>query len=203
MPKGFEKFFPDLNQIAIVNSKLKAISKSDLIPFKNLTDLILYQNQIEVLENDLFERNLLLKMIDFESNKLQYIGENTLTPLTKLESADFELNPCISLSTSSLLAIQISKMKADIKLKCTKRPSAITCDEKLKDASDQISDFQTRLGRRMFELEMNQLKLKSTENSLRMLQEKLADKVKENNNFNTTLNSLKTSSEKLQKIILN
>jgi FtsZ-binding cell division protein ZapB len=41
--------------------------------------------------------------------------------------------------------------------------------------------------------------LRENDNSLRVLQEKLAEKVKENSNFNTTLNSLKTSSEKLQK----
>lgn len=96
LPEGIADIFPHLEVISIVNSNLKAIKGSDLKPFLELKELYLYGNKLEKLDSNLFESNPDIQLIDFNSNRLKFIGKDVLKPLTKLEYADFEGNNCIN-----------------------------------------------------------------------------------------------------------
>lgn len=84
IPSGLEKFFPNLEGLRLSTSKLKAIDRCDLEPFKGLRSLDLQQNQLEFLFDDLFEYNPELEFINLGANKLQLIGSRVLEHLPKL-----------------------------------------------------------------------------------------------------------------------
>lgn len=96
MPKGLDQFFPDLEAIWIENSELKVIEQEDFKNFRNLKDLYMVNNKIEKLDSDLFQFNPELRAIQFNANKIKVIGRNILSPLTKLDQADFSNNDCIN-----------------------------------------------------------------------------------------------------------
>jgi hypothetical protein len=94
-PRGLGNNFPALEGLALINSNLMALEKCNLEPFTNLTELIMYKNQIEILTSDLFERNPNIRSINFRENKLKVIGENLLSSLTFFKDGKFERNVCI------------------------------------------------------------------------------------------------------------
>lgn len=96
MPKGLDKFFPDLEAIWIENSELRTIEQDDLKPFSSLKDLYMVNNKIDKLDSDLFQFNPELRAIQFNANKIKFIGRNILSPLPRLDQADFSNNDCIN-----------------------------------------------------------------------------------------------------------
>lgn len=97
MPKGFEKFFSQIELIEIMGSKLQQIEKEDLSPFPLLKELRLESNEyLEYLPADLFEANPEIVTLYFRSNKLKYFGDNIFAPLSKLKNAIFKYNICIN-----------------------------------------------------------------------------------------------------------
>lgn len=101
LPSGIEKLLPNIEALSIVGTKLKSICKSDLEPFRNLQELYLQQGELDTLSSDLFEANLELRSVSFRTNRLQFIGQNLLAPLRKLELANFELNKCVNKNASN------------------------------------------------------------------------------------------------------
>lgn len=95
IPKGLERFYPDLEGLAVYHSSLQEIDKSDLKPFPKLKMLHLAYNDIEVLPSDLFEYSSELRHMNFHTNKLKTVGNDILKQLQKLEVAYFDNNPCI------------------------------------------------------------------------------------------------------------
>lgn len=96
VPKGIEKFFPQLTGISFSQSKLKAIEKSDIKPFNKLRILYIANNEVEQLSDDLFEFNAELVVFVAANNSLKSIGSNIFTALTNLEYVDFRGNICIN-----------------------------------------------------------------------------------------------------------
>ena len=72
-PKGIEKIFKNLQGISISNSGLQEITQSDLSVFPELVNLILTQNNIQVLEQGLFDINPKLTYINLNWNKISQI----------------------------------------------------------------------------------------------------------------------------------
>ena len=67
LPKGIDRFFPNLNGLAVWSSKLKSLSQDDL---KNLTQVLsmtFNDNELEFLDEDLFFQ-------DFKSSVLRRIN---------------------------------------------------------------------------------------------------------------------------------
>lgn len=93
VPPGLTKIFPNLKMLAIKNSRLEAISKDDLIEYKNIEKLICSQNKIEFLPGDLFEGFKNLQWIEFWENKLGVIEPNIFDELDNLIYVDIEGNP--------------------------------------------------------------------------------------------------------------
>lgn len=115
-PKGLEKFFPNLKNISLKNSELKAITQNDLKPFTELKKLHLRFNEIEKLDGDLFKFNLKLEVIDFTGNKITTVGVNLLQPLTNLHKAFFRSNDCIDLA--GLTPTGLQELKAELETRC-------------------------------------------------------------------------------------
>jgi Leucine-rich repeat (LRR) protein len=95
-PKGINKFFPNINRLDVDNCQLKKINKTDLEVFPELRELTLADNNIEVLEDDLFSENRELYYIWLSNNKIKFVGENTFASLKHLETLYLEHNLCIS-----------------------------------------------------------------------------------------------------------
>lgn len=118
LPAGNANLLPNLEAIQIYKSSLKSIARRDLEPFKSLTDLIVHLNDVETLDDDLFESNHELRNIYFIKNKLTYIGGNIFKPLVKLDRAFFKDNICIN--QSAFGPIQLKELKTKIRRTCLK-----------------------------------------------------------------------------------
>jgi Leucine-rich repeat (LRR) protein len=138
MPEELEHFFPDLEGIRIAHSGLKIIEKSDIQAFENLKHLYLNDNDLESLEDSLFESNPALKVIDFTNNKLKVVGENILQPLINLEVAHFQNNICIDIVASTWNS-KISRLISELKEKCA------APELELEKALAEIAKLKTKL----------------------------------------------------------
>ncbi|KAG5669388.1 hypothetical protein PVAND_017275 [Polypedilum vanderplanki] len=95
-PKGIDKFFPNLQFIAIWTTELKEIRQSDLAPFTKLRILSIWNNQIEVLEKDLLQFNTEIEYIGFGKNNIKFVDGKIFNHLRKLHTFHFDGNDCVS-----------------------------------------------------------------------------------------------------------
>jgi len=94
-PRGLNKFFKNLQGLAINYSGLKEIHQRDLKDFPKLELLYLFGNNLEILEENLFEFNPNLEIISLRYNKITHIDPNVFSKQNKLHSLNFESNKCI------------------------------------------------------------------------------------------------------------
>jgi len=92
VPQGLTKIFPNLKILDIDGSKLKKISKNDLVEYKNCEKLLFGRNELEFLPDDLFEDFINLEYIAFFNNKLKFIMPSILDGLKKLKYVGFSGN---------------------------------------------------------------------------------------------------------------
>lgn len=97
-PTQLEAFFRSLAIIDIRHSHLKEIHQAHIKPFPKLRGIVLYDNDIEILENGIFDYNLNLEMVWMNQNKLVHIDLNVFDNLSKLTYLSFESNVCISMN---------------------------------------------------------------------------------------------------------
>jgi hypothetical protein len=96
LPERIEKFFPNINEVQIINSSLTEIDKFDLKAFKDLEFLNLPHNKLEVLKNDLFVFTPKLRYVYINNNNLKFIDERLFDVIRATNFlASFEFNPCI------------------------------------------------------------------------------------------------------------
>ncbi|KAG5668989.1 hypothetical protein PVAND_016892 [Polypedilum vanderplanki] len=95
-PKGLEKIFKNLLMIDINYGRLKEIHQNDFSPFPQLKSLELFENDIEVLEDDLFKFNPNLEMIWLSSNKIFHVSPTAFAAIKNLRYISFDSNPCAS-----------------------------------------------------------------------------------------------------------
>jgi BTB/POZ domain len=99
IPRGLEKFFPNLIYLEMIYCGIKTISRNDLVGLENLESLILGCNPLESLPNDLFADMKKLKNIRFRNSKLTTMSSRLLEPVKDtLEAADFRDNTRINAS---------------------------------------------------------------------------------------------------------
>jgi Leucine-rich repeat (LRR) protein len=116
IPEGIEKFFPNLEAIAIQSSKLKKIDKKDFENFPKLKGLFLNLNEIEFIPGNLFEANPELVELEFSDNPVTQIGHDLVTHLTKLKEVRFTGNNCIN---KNYFESQISLFSSDLSKNCS------------------------------------------------------------------------------------
>ena len=91
-PKGFEKIYPNLNAISIMNLGFNRITAEDLKPFPNLKHLILYKNNLTIIEEDLFQHNPGLESVSFSHNQIVHIDPQVFSHLGGLKWLRLEGN---------------------------------------------------------------------------------------------------------------
>lgn len=95
--KGIEKILENIMMFRIKSCRLLEIHQSDLKPFTKLVFINLGNNEIKILEKGLFDFNLDLQVVGFESNKIVHIDSNIFDNLLNLDHFWFEENPCIDI----------------------------------------------------------------------------------------------------------
>jgi hypothetical protein len=97
-PRGLNKFFKNLIGIGIYATKMKEIHQSDLKVFPKLRVLFLDYNNLEILEENLFEFNPNLEYIHLGYNKISHIDSKVFDKLTKFKHLDLQSNTCITMN---------------------------------------------------------------------------------------------------------
>lgn len=97
-PRMITKFFKNIESVQLHKSALKKLSKDDLEQFgEKLKKLYMHQdNDIEVIEADLFEHNPNLEEIYLQDNKIRHIEDGTFDGLQKLKELRLHGNTCTS-----------------------------------------------------------------------------------------------------------
>jgi hypothetical protein len=85
-PEGIDKVFVNIFWIAIHKSNLNEISQSDLKVFPELKYLYLDENQLEVLNADLFKYNTKLELIWIYKNPFKHIDAKVFSSLGLLRT---------------------------------------------------------------------------------------------------------------------
>jgi hypothetical protein len=83
-PKNLDKVFPNLEAIAILHTKLQAITQDDLKVFPRLKFINIFKNQLKVITADTFRFNPKLERIDLDNNLIFHIEPHTFDGLRKL-----------------------------------------------------------------------------------------------------------------------
>ncbi|KAG5667095.1 hypothetical protein PVAND_015094 [Polypedilum vanderplanki] len=96
VPTGIEKLFLNLKHFRIGDTYLKEVTKNDLEPFKELTALSFFYNNIEFIEKDLFIHNPHLEFIWLEKNKIKQIWPSVFDHLKSLKNLCLLNNKCVS-----------------------------------------------------------------------------------------------------------
>jgi Leucine-rich repeat (LRR) protein len=117
VPRLTGKMAKRLENLEISECGLKEIRKEDLQQFPQLKILTLEENDLEWLEDGLFEFNPELKKIYFSYNEnLNYIGPNLLESLPKLGVAGFMYAGCIRFF--ALGREELEELKTKLKTFC-------------------------------------------------------------------------------------
>ncbi|XP_070504474.1 leucine-rich repeat-containing protein 70-like [Chironomus tepperi] len=115
-PRGLEKFFPNLKGIFIKNGRLKEIQQSDFRGYSELLYIELNGNDIEVLEDGVFDFIPQIKIIWLSENKIIHVGENVFNNLNNLVILYFK-NTCTSINIQDFQSESIRTLK-NLKEKC-------------------------------------------------------------------------------------
>lgn len=99
-PTNLENVFGNLKLIALMDSKLKMITKENIQPFSNLRYLILEGNEIETIYEDTFMYNPKLKFIQLNHNQIRHIDSLSFVNLNNLRLLALGNNTCDWLYTA-------------------------------------------------------------------------------------------------------
>lgn len=91
IPRNIESFLPNLRAIRIQDSKLKEISKFDIAPFPALVTLALIGNELQFLNDDLFDYNTKIKSLTLNDTNILIVNGAILMPLN-LSVLEFQLH---------------------------------------------------------------------------------------------------------------
>ncbi|CAG9810301.1 unnamed protein product [Chironomus riparius] len=130
-PKGLEEIFKNLKLIWIQSCQLKEIHQSDLIVFPNLVYFNLLNNDIEVIEEGIFDFNPNLILLGIQESKIIHIDPNVFDHLTNLKHFWLSYVPCIAQSINDSKDKVQEAIKV-IKSKCS-HSKFLSIDSQLKN----------------------------------------------------------------------
>lgn len=93
-PRGLEKFFKNLQAIYLEHGRLQEVHQRDFSPYSDLKALYLGNNDIQVLEDGLFDFNVNLEFVSFWGSKIIHIDEGAFKNLQKLSHLWLNYNNC-------------------------------------------------------------------------------------------------------------
>lgn len=149
--------FKNIKGVEISNCHLKQINQNDLKLLPELEFLALTNNDIKLLEDNLFSYNLNLEVVDFSGNGLFLMGITIFSNLEKLHSLD--IRPCLSTyyeKNSFIIKSQIQH----INLECIDLEMA-SIVKRIRSAENEvksISSTSTALIQNILELNRNNIR---------------------------------------------
>lgn len=115
-PQNLHEFFPHLEILQVYGSNLREVSGNDLRNFsESLKFLWLSTNEIEIIEQNLFENTKNLEWVDFSYNKINHVDARSFESLTQLKSLAFDTNLCHSgnaVNDPTAVAVLVDKIEA-------------------------------------------------------------------------------------------
>jgi len=90
---NLNKFLPNL-EVILFEKGLTEIHKEELAQFPKLKSLYLSNNELQVIEPDLFINNLNLQLIFLDNCKIKSVAPKVFDGLKSLAHLGFENNPC-------------------------------------------------------------------------------------------------------------
>lgn len=127
-PQGITKTFSNLLAIYMNDGVLSEIHQADLQPFPQLRYLDLFENQLEVIEADLFKFNEHLEVIWLSNNRIEHINPKVFDHLTKLNFLYLMDNVCIQQSETN--QTHVKKLIQNVKEKCSNEKKFTTTTTK-------------------------------------------------------------------------
>lgn len=116
-PSGLDYIFVNLQLISISYGRIKEVHRTDLRPFPKLITIYLDNNDIEVIEDNLFGFNPDLQAVSFVSNKLVHVGQRAFDNLNQLRYLWLNKNPCIDGEAFNDTAL-VRKLVQNVKSQC-------------------------------------------------------------------------------------
>lgn len=152
-PRGIEKFFKNLQLIAIQSSRLKTISSTDLQPFPNLLNLDLGANEIYSLSEEVFKFNTKVRALYLHTNQITEVYPEVFDNLKQLIYLYLKPNKCINLDAHNSTT-DIQNVILEVKILCTKQPTTTTevpeslecsvnCSSNISELSEDLKTFET------------------------------------------------------------
>lgn len=92
---NLNKFFPNLETV-LFEKGMTEIHKEELAQFPNMKRLYLSNNELQVIEADLFKNNKNLQLIFMDNCKIKSVASNVFDGLDSLTYLGFQNNQCYS-----------------------------------------------------------------------------------------------------------
>ncbi|KAL7011514.1 hypothetical protein ACKWTF_014298 [Chironomus riparius] len=132
-PRILSKNYQNLKMITFQDCKMKEVHQLDLKPFPNLVHFSVKLNEIEVIEQGLFDFNLNLEYISFLQNNIVHIDSNVFDSLIKLRWFFMDPDSCLTNSKSvSDTKEQVVEVIKIVKSNCT-NSEFLSLDAQLKN----------------------------------------------------------------------
>lgn len=143
MPEFEASFARQMLGLKVTDCYMKSIEKDDLRQFPDLTHLDLSDNEIEWLDDDLFEFSSKVRIVNFDANRISMIGARTWEPLKNLQVIFFIRNEC--LSTLAYTNSEILELQAKFLTQCAYDSEIIEEKKrKLEEEFPRMSDVQVK-----------------------------------------------------------
>ncbi|XP_070507834.1 uncharacterized protein MAL8P1.12-like [Chironomus tepperi] len=216
-PSNLDEKFKNLLALKIKYGRLKEIHQDDLKKFSKLRYLNLDENNIEALDDDLFEFNTELELIWFGKNKIKSIGRSTFDKLSQLSDLDLLGNICTKERISGakvkpgISKIKLQCFKPDMELENLKQQYQIlkTKNKKLVENVEKLKSENSNLTKDVESMTEHNFKLcydltaKLEEQTKKILEKDIAIEKLKNSNDDLKDQISKIQREKQEKLIIN
>lgn len=116
IPRGIERFFPNLIALAWIHGNVHEITADELQPLPQLSVFSIWDNKLVSVDGDLFIHTPNIMQAYFNHNQLQHVGFGLLDDLDSLWYARFNNNSCIDLDGTTPEEIQ--ELKVQLRIQC-------------------------------------------------------------------------------------
>ncbi|CAG9812197.1 unnamed protein product [Chironomus riparius] len=182
LPTNTGEVFINLTSLRVKNGRLKELHKDDLRSMPKLRYLNLDDNDIEILNDDVFEYNPLLNLVWLSNNKIKKIGEKLAENFKNLVSLDLTKNSC---TTKRFAVLQTKYANPSMQSIQNKINILTEIMQSCANFTDVIYEFdikseaQDHLDLRSFQEQIKNLNIQlfSTKSELKSIKLKLAEEM--------------------------
>lgn len=100
-PRGFSNIFPNLVALDVRGCAYNTFVGDELVEYPNLKYFASFLGNLLRIPGNLFSSNPNVQTINFNSNRIQMVGEGLLDHLQNLTRVYFQKNPCINMYVTS------------------------------------------------------------------------------------------------------